>query len=121
MRLSAPIQLLIVALTAQSSASPVAAPASSDVEIRDSAELVSDTAAAVQKRSYQTSCTNCGISDNGNNPFMECSCRNSAGNWGTSRLYLNNCIANVNGEMQWARGYVPPISTYPTHPGRAFH
>jgi hypothetical protein len=121
MRLSAPIQLLIVALTAQSSASPVAAPASSDVEIRDSAELVSDTAAAVQKRSYQTSCTSCGISDNGNDPFMECSCRNSAGNWGTSRLYLNNCIANVNGEMQWARGYVPPISTYPTHPGRAFH
>jgi hypothetical protein len=112
MRFSAPIQLLIIALTAQSSASPVAAPASSDVETRDSADLASDTAAVVQKRSYQTSCTNCGISNADNNPFMECQCRNSAGNWGTTRLYLNACIVNNNGQMQWARKYVTPLSTY---------
>ena len=120
MRLSAPIQLLIIALTAQSSASPLAVPASSDVEVRDSAELASDTAAVVQKRSYQKSCTSCGISNADNNPYMECHCSNSAGKWGPSRVYLNGCIVNINGQMQWAKKYIPRLlSTHPT-PGRAF-
>ena len=108
MRLSAPIQLLILALTAQSSASPLAAPASSDVEIRDSAELASGTAGMVEKRSYQTSCNSCRIDNNGGNPFFECRCSNASGNYVSSRVYLNACIANRNGIMQWARGYVHP-------------
>jgi hypothetical protein len=112
MRLTGPIQLLIIALTAQSSASPLAAPVSSDVESRDFTELTSDTA-AVGKRSYQNSCQvqGCRVYDNGDNPYMECSCRNTSGNWASTRLNLNDCIANRNGVMTWSKGSVLP--TYP--------
>jgi hypothetical protein len=112
MRLTAPIQLLVIALTAQSSASPLAAPGSSDVESRDFTELTSDTA-ALGKRSYQNTCqqAGCRVHDNGDNPYMECSCRNTSGKWGTTKLYLNNCIANRNGVIKWSKGSVLP--TYP--------
>jgi hypothetical protein len=96
-------------LTAQSSASPLAAPGSSDVESRDFTELTSDTA-AVEKRSYQNTCLKdgCRVSDNGDNPYMECSCPNTSGKWAVTRLYLNDCIANRNGVMSWSTGCVLP-------------
>ncbi|KAK4156604.1 hypothetical protein C8A00DRAFT_30572 [Chaetomidium leptoderma] len=106
MRLRAPIQLLLIALTAtQSSASPLAGPPS-DVTSRDFTEFTTDTA-DVEKRSYQDSCNSCTIS-NSANPILRCHCNKpgSAAVW--TELALNNCIANRNGMMTWAAGSVLP-------------
>jgi hypothetical protein len=116
MRLTAPIQLLLIALTAtQSSALPLDAPPS-DVTSREYTDLTSDTA-AMEKRSYQDSCNTCSISNTAN-PILRCRCKapGSAEVW--TELALNNCIANRNGQMTWAAGSVLP-SLGPSDPPTA--
>ena len=108
MRLTAPIQLLIVALTVQSSASPVAAPPSVDVASRDFTELSTDTA-SIEKRSFQRSCKNKRLTgQNNNSPALHAECRAPGGAWIKSSLPLNNCIANRGGVMKWVKGLVLP-------------
>jgi hypothetical protein len=112
MRLTATIQLLVVALTAQSSASPVAAPPSVDVASRDFTELSTDTA-AIQKRSFQRSCDNKRLTgQNNGDPVMHADCRAPSGAMVRTSLSLNNCIANRGGVIVWAKGLV-----LPTHSG----
>lgn len=108
MRLSASIQLLLVALTAQSAASPVAAPPSVDVASRDFTELSTDTA-AIQKRSFQKSCENERLTGQDNrDPKLYADCRAPSGAMIQTSLSLNKCIANRNGVIKWSKELVPP-------------
>jgi hypothetical protein len=108
MLLTSPLQLLIVALAAQSSASPIAAPPSVDVASRDFTELSTGTA-SIEKRSFQRSCRNKRLAGRStNSPSLHAECRAPGGAWVTSSLPLNNCIANRGGVMVWSKGLVLP-------------
>jgi hypothetical protein len=107
MRLTATIQLLVVALTAQSSASPVAAPPSVDVASRDFTEISTDTA-AIQKRSFQRSCENIRLAAYDGNPLLHADCRAPSGAMVKTNIALNKCIANRGGVMTWAKKSVLP-------------
>lgn len=109
MRLTAPIGLLVIALTAQSSASPVAAPPASDLASRDFAELTAEPA-AVEKRSYQSTCRGCFVDfPTLDSPSMRCVCKGPGNSEIESRLALNSCIANRNGYLKWTKKLVLPI------------
>lgn len=107
MLFTAPIQLLLLALTAtQSSASPVAAPAS-DLASRDFTEAAVSEA-GVEKRSYQKSCNSCTISPSYGNPVLKCFCHKPGSSSVWTSLSLNSCIANRNGVIKWAKKSVLP-------------
>ncbi|KAK3290493.1 uncharacterized protein B0H64DRAFT_436726 [Chaetomium fimeti] len=98
MHITAPFQLLLVALAAtQSSASPLAAPAPGEVEAR------TITHNTIGKRSFWTSCNSCSIGGSGDNPYLLCMCRRTNGLYSNAQLYLNTCLANRNGKLSWAR------------------
>lgn len=107
MRLAAPIQLFLLALGAtQSTASPMAAPAD-EIEV---AARTADESAAVQKRSFTSTCRNCYLDGAwGNDPWLQCECRRPGGQWVRATLVLNKCLANRSGKIAWAVKYVPHI------------
>ncbi|KAM7188962.1 Cyanovirin-N [Naviculisporaceae sp. PSN 640] len=51
-----------------------------------------------EKRSYASTCNSCTI---GGTAMLMCSCRNNAGVWGSSSIWLDTYIANVNGVLRW--------------------
>lgn len=60
---------------------------------------------ALGKRSYMGSCSECYIAQVNGEMALECRCRNNAGNYGWSRIVLNRCLANANGQLDWRIKY----------------
>lgn len=52
----------------------------------------------IAKRSYVDTCNSCTI---GGTAVLMCSCRNDAGVWGSTSLWLDTYIINDNGVLRW--------------------
>jgi hypothetical protein len=104
MRLAAPVQILLLAFsTTASTASPLAAPSANEAEV---AARTADS--TVEKRSYTSTCRICHLTwFEPTNPSIACECRRPGGQWVEASIVLNNCIANRNGNLAWAREFVP--------------
>ena len=111
MRLTASIQLLIVVLSAQSLASPVAAPPSADVAdvaSRDFTDFSTDTA-TIEKRSFQHSCSGCRLGDYSGNPTLSCDCKAPGGSviWTSLRSTSASPTATASCRGQRSQYYLP--------------
>ena len=106
MRLATPVQLLLLAFNATGSmASPLAAPPANEAEV-----AARTTHAAVEKRSFATTCRNCFIDHIIQDARLKCECRRPGGQWVDAELALNKCIANRNGRLAWAVKFVHHVS-----------
>lgn len=112
MHLAAPVQLLLLAFcTTASMASPLAAPSANEAEV-----AARTTHSTVDKRSYTSTCRSCYLTWfqlATPSLVLVYKCRRAGGEMGPASLYLNDCIANRNGNMAWAHGFVPHFNLVP--------
>lgn len=76
----------------------------SSVSVDENGHIVSNDdspSSSLDKRSYMGTCNSCSIV---NDNALRCNCRNKAGKWTWSRLDLNQCLVNLNGQLAWRIG-----------------
>ncbi|KAK4206387.1 hypothetical protein QBC37DRAFT_393491 [Rhypophila decipiens] len=81
-----------------------------------------DAEGSLDKRSYLGTCGSCGIATVNGEYALECRCRNSAGAVDWTRIVLNRCLANANGQLDWRRngGFQGSCSSYVLEGNRNF-